>query len=542
MRVFNGAAWPYASGPRHLGHVAGVYLPADVLARYHRLAGDDVLFVSGTDQHGTPVILAAERAGVPPEVFAERQHERIARSFAALNVSFDRYTKTGTPLHSTIAQRVFVKLFEHGFITSSFSKSAFCPAHDRSLPDRYVEGTCPHCGARDARGDQCDACGSTLEPEELLDPRCSRCGTSAEFRDLRQLFLRLDLLADGVRTHLESSSSAWPPFAAREALKWLDVGLRPRAVTRDLRYGVQVPLAGWDDRRLYVWFDAVIGYLSASIEWAEVTGDPGAWEAWWLDHGARHRYVIGKDNVWFHAIWWPAILLGSWPELHLPDRLDASHHLTLGSHKFSSSRSLGTTLDEALESLDVDVLRHALCALRPETGDTELSWDHVEDVTRTGLLGSIANPCHRVTTLLSRRFGGTVDEATWRRFAVPAAEQAQRSLDAVGADLRDGRIRSAVAGMHQLGRSINQVLATREPWKADDDEALRTLSGLIPLVDAVGVAAAPFVPETSTRVLRSLGRPRASAWTVAQQPPQVPARSEPPLDIRALSGMPDTSR
>jgi methionyl-tRNA synthetase len=460
--VFIGVAWPYASGPRHLGHLAGAYLPADVAARYHRPAGDRVLMVSGSDQHGTPITVAAEREGVPPRALADREHQRIAATFARVGISFDHYTRTATPRHHAVTQQLFGRLHARGLIQEATAPAAFCPREGRSLPDRYVEGDCPACGATGARGDQCDACGRTLDPEELRRPRCRRCGAAAELRRLRQLFLRLDLLQPEVERYLDAHQARWRPFVGREARGWLRAGLRPRAITRDLDWGVPVPLPGWRDRRLYVWFDAVVGYLSASVEWAADHGDPDAWRAWWQDPAARHRYFVGKDNIWFHTVWWPAILLGAGDRLRPPDEVVANHHLTLAGGRMSASRGHGLGIDDSVDRVGVDPLRHALCALAPETADTELAWDKVEELTRVGLLGAVAGPAHRVATLLWRRFDGRADPQAW---AGAAAERAlaTRALADVGGAIDLGELRRALRGVHDLGREVNRRLAATAP-------------------------------------------------------------------------------
>jgi methionyl-tRNA synthetase len=547
MRILIAAAWPYASGPRHLGHAAGAYLPADVVARYHRLAGDDVLFVSGSDQHGTPITIAAERRGVSPAAFADEQHDAIAASFGSLGISFDLYTKTSTPLHRKIVQDLFLRLHRNGFIDEGVERSAWCPAEERSVPDRYVEGTCPACGAPDARGDQCDACGRTFDsPGELGGPRCRRCGSQAVFRELSQLFLRLDLLQPLVERYLAEHADAWEPFVASEARGWIREGLRPRAVTRDLAWGVPVPLESWDARRLYVWFDAVIGYLSASIEWSTRSGDPEAWMYWWRDPEAVHRYFVGKDNIPFHAVWWPAILAGADDDLHLPDDILATHHLTLGGARMSASREHGFTIDEALDSLGVDPLRHALIALRPETNDAPFTWEKAGELTRTGLLGQIANPAYRVASLLWERFGGRCDEAAWRTDALGDRSRANEALERVGAEIRAGRLRDALAGVHDIGRQVNRRLATTEPWHLPDRDARREITRLLPFLDALGVAALPFVPATASRVAALLGRPAADRWTTGAEPPRATAPPEPPLRTagaeQITTSRPDASR
>lgn len=519
MKVLIGVAWPYASGPRHLGHLAGAYLPADIAARYHRLAGDDVLMVSGSDQHGTPITFAAEKANLSTKEFAERQHEGIKSSFLRAGISFDLYTKTSTSNHAQVVQALFLELKNNGFITEGVQSSGWCSREQRSIPDRYIEGVCPHCGADGARGDQCDHCGNTLDPQDLLKPTCKRCGASASFRPLRQLFLRLDLLQPLVADYLASRSSTWRSFVAREAQGWLSSGLKPRAITRDIAWGVDVPVPDWNDRRLYVWFDAVIGYLSASIEWAESDTNSESWQEWWRNDDAHHRYFVGKDNGPFHAVWWPAILLGARQGLHPPDDLVANHYLTLAEEQMSTSRDHGFSVDDGLDRVGTDALRHGLCALNPETSDTEFSWAHLEELTRTGLLGAIANPVHRVTTLLSARFDGRVDPAGWSD-AREERSKAQNALREIGASIRRGQFRNALSTVHSLGRSVNQHLAKAEPWHLNDRDAHYALTRLVPLLDGLAVGAFPIVPETASKIRRSLGRPPSpKKWSIEDEPP-----------------------
>jgi len=527
MRVLIAVAWPYASGPRHLGHVAGCYLPADIVARYHRLAGDEVLMVSGSDQHGTPITVAAERAGVSPERFADEQHRKIAASFDRLGISFNLYTRTHTELHIETVQRLFLALQRNGYIKEGHQPAAWCPREGRSLPDRYVEGRCPVCGALDARGDQCDTCGSTLDVGALSEPRCRGCGAAAEFRDLRQLFLRLDALQPMIERYL-AERAGWRRFVLHEALGWLRTGLRPRAITRDLTWGVPVPLPGWEDRRLYVWFDAVIGYLSASIEWAVRSGEPDAWRAWWEDPDAVHRYFLGKDNAPFHAVWWPAILAGSGESLHLPDDLLVNHYLTSGA-KMSASRGVGFGLDEGIDRIGVDPLRHALCAVNPETADVEFTWEQADALTRTGLLGAIANPAYRVASLLWKRFGGQAHPAAWRA-AGDERNEAAGALEEIGSAIRSGELRRALAAAHAVGAQVNRTLASTEPWRLPDDEAHRAFTRLLPMLYALGVAAWPIVPGTAERVRTLLGRDaEPHRWALEDSPPKVEQRPEPPL-------------
>lgn len=530
--LFLGVAWPYASGPRHVGHLAGAYLPADVVARASRLTGHEVLMVSGSDQYGTPITVAAEDAGLPVQELADRNHESIAATFRRAGITFDHYTKTSSPTHHRTVASLFRRLRDAGFIFEAPQDAAWCPAHGRSLPDRYVEGRCPHCGADGARGDQCDGCGSTLDPSELVAPRCRSCGALAELRQMRQLVLALDRLQPAVATWLDFSGPGWArPWVLEEALGDLRSGLRGRAITRDLPWGVAVPLPGWQDRRLYVWFDAVIGYLSATIEWASAQGEPDAWRRWWSDGDGdvRHRYFVGKDNIWFHALWWPAILLGASTEgerFHLPDDIVASHHLTEAGTQLSTSRGHGTTLEDAFDRWGVDPVRHAVASLAPESADAELSPEAIVGATRTGLLGAIANPAHRVASLWWRRFGS---------HPVPMADGAERrtaqaALDEVGEHLRAGRLRKGLAAVHAIGRTVNQRLAADEPWQRSDSEAQATLASLLPWVEAVAVAAWPIVPETAGNIRAALGRPSTPAsWALPEGPVSLVSEPPPPL-------------
>lgn len=538
QRLLLGAAWPYASGPRHVGHLAGAYLPADVVARASRLHGDEVLLVSGSDQYGTPITVAAERAGVPPQELAAANHDLIRKTFERAGITFDHYACTSTPTHHRTVHDLFGRLRRRGFIHEESREAAWCPTHRRSLPDRYVEGTCPRCGDGHARGDQCDGCGATLEPVELLGPRCRTCGTTAELRSVPQLVLALDRLHQQVARWLSATSGTWSrPWVAEEASGHLATGLRTRGITRNLRWGVPIPLERWDDHRFYVWFDAVVGYLSATIEWAEQRGEPDGWRRWWLDGEderttLRHRYFVGKDNVWFHALWWPAILLGAsdaQTPFHLPDDLVASHHLTEAGAQLSTSRGHGTTLDGAFDRWGVDQVRHAVATVAPESADSELRADAVGDATRTGLLGAIANPAHRVTTLWWRRFGDAA--------AAPAVDErrdAQAALDSIGRLLRAGQLRRGVGEVHAIGRGINQRLAAAEPWRADDAEARDVLGRLLPWVDALALAAWPIVPGTAGRIRTTLGLDREPVrWLLSDQPLRLTTEPARPLTTGA---------
>src|SRR4051812_8807257 len=349
-RILVAAAWPYANGPRHIGHVAGFAVPADIFARYHRLKGSDVLMVSGTDEHGTPVMVAADREGVPTREVADRYNEVIRNDLRDLGISYDLFTRTTTQNHYRVTRDLFRTLYEKGYVLEETTMGAFSARTGHTLPDRYIEGTCPHCGYPEARGDQCDNCGRQLDPVDLIEPRSKIDGEPPVFRETNHLFLDLPAFADWLREWI-SRQTHWRPNVRNQSLRLVDE-LKPRAITRDLDWGVPIPVEGYDnrdDKKIYVWFDAVIGYLSASVEWASTRGDSDAWREWWQNAGARHSYFMGKDNIVFHTVIWPSMLLGYGDDgdlgagrgdLVLPYDVVASEFLTMEGRKFSSSRQV----------------------------------------------------------------------------------------------------------------------------------------------------------------------------------------------------------
>ncbi|MEO6501028.1 MAG: methionine--tRNA ligase, partial [Jatrophihabitantaceae bacterium] len=378
-------AWPYANGPRHIGHVAGFGVPSDVFSRYHRMAGNNVLMVSGTDEHGTPIQVQAEREGVSPRELADRNSLVIAKDLQQLGLSYDLFTRTTTANHYAVTQALFLGLLDNGYIFARTELGAISPSTGRTLPDRYIEGTCPICGYPNARGDQCDNCGNQLDPADLIDPRSKINGETPKFVDTEQFFLDLPAFADVISQWLRGQSH-WRPNVRKFALNLL-ADLKPRAITRDLDWGIPVPLEGWRDRgdkRIYVWFDAVIGYLSASIEWAARSGDPEAWRAWWQNPDAQSFYFMGKDNIVFHAEIWPAMLFGysgisdrapnggkpgELGALNRPFDVVSSEFLTMEGKKFSSSRNVVIYVGDMLSRYDADALRYYLTSAGPENQD-----------------------------------------------------------------------------------------------------------------------------------------------------------------------------
>ena len=526
-------AWPYASGPRHLGHAAGAYVPPDIFARYHRMAGNKVLMVSGSDMHGTPITVAADKRGITARELAEENHRGIADSFERLGLAYDLYTTTLTPTHYRVTQEFFTRLLEQGYLFEDTQVAMYDPEARRFLPDRYVEGTCPHCGYADARGDQCDNCGRTLDPTDLIDPRSKITGATPETRETSHFFLDLPQFTDALTAWVEESGGHWRPAVSGFTLGWLREGLKPRAITRDLDWGVPIPLEGYDDKRIYVWFDAVIGYLSASIEWAERRGEPEAWKAWWElrpdgSPPGRAYYFIGKDNVPFHAIIWPAMLMG-YGGLALPYDVPANEFLTIDGQKLSSSRTYTARLPflpEALDLFDADAIRFFLTINAPEARDTDFSWDEFQRRNNDELVATYGNAVHRLLSFAQSRFDGTVpapgrlEPADTAMLAATAAAFPEVAALIEAVRLRDG-LRTVVG----LAGSLNRYLDDAAPWKtikSDPGRAATSLWTALQVVSALRVLTAPFLPFSAQRLHELLGD-AGSVHALPWHPRELPA-------------------
>jgi methionyl-tRNA synthetase len=516
--VLIAVAWPYASGSRHLGHLAGAYLPADIFARYQRAIGNRALMVSGSDVHGTPITVRAEDEGVDPQVIVDRYHAEFVQQWDELGFDWDLFTTTGTDNHHAVTQDMFATLHEHGHIDRRESEQFLDPEADRFLPDRYVEGTCPHCGYDHARGDQCDNCGRTLDPIDLIDPRSRLTGATPELRTTEHFYLRLSDFSDRLKEWLESREG-WRKHVLNFSLGWIEEGLHDRAITRDIEWGVEIPIAGLGSgKRIYVWFDAVIGYLSASKEWAQIQGTPDAWRDWWQNDEAEHYYFIGKDNVPFHTIIWPAMLLG-YGDLHLPTDVPANQYVTFKGGKASASRGIGLTIGAALERYEPDALRYALAANLPETSDVDLTEAELVRRINEELVATWGNLVNRVVSMTHRYFDGTVPAAGAHDDAdVRVLAAVDNALAEAGEQLSAVRLRGALATLLAGAQATNQYLSDLEPWKTAKTDPGRTGTTLNTALQAIaGLAAgfAAYLPATSSQVLATLGldtSARQPAW------------------------------
>jgi len=506
-RIFIGVAWPYADGPLHLGHIAGAYLPADIFARYHRTKGNEVLMVSGSDQHGTPITIKAEEEGKKPGEIADEYHKQFLESWQKMGISFDLFTKTSTKNHAEVAHDIFRTLLDKGYIYKAVVSQPFCPQCQRYLTDRYVEGTCPYCSSATARGDQCDDCGKPMAPAELVDPRCRICGTAPQFKDSEHFFFRLSDFQDRISVWA-SQQGQWRPNVYNLTQRYLKEGLRDRAITRDINWGVSVPMDGCEGKRLYVWFEAVIGYLSATKEWAKSRGDEEGWRPFWQGDEAKSYYFIGKDNIPFHTLIWPAMLMG-YGGLNLPYDVPANEFLTVEGKKLSTSRNWAVWLPDYLSRYDPDPLRYLLSINMPDTGDTDFSWREFIRRNNDELVATYGNLVHRVLTFVYKNFDGCVPvpgELDSRSQSL--IDMAEDAFDTVGGLIDSCHFKEAVKSAMALAHEANRYLDEKSPWKAikqDRQQAATALYVAISVISCLRTLMYPFLPFSSEKLHRFLG-------------------------------------
>jgi methionyl-tRNA synthetase len=502
-------AWPYANGDLHIGHIAGAYLPADIFARFQRLQGREVLVVSGSDTHGTPITVRADQEGVSPRAIVDRFHPRFLETMQRLGISFDLFTETDTENHWAITQDFFLRLLHNGYLYRDTMKALYCEKEQRFLPDRYVEGTCPHCGFPDARGDQCDNCGRTLDAIELIEPRCRFDGTRPIVRETEHFFLDLAKLNQPLLAWVKQDKEHWRPNVLNFTLNMLASGeLRGRPITRDIAWGIPVPVQGFEDKRIYVWFDAVIGYFAATVEWAQLVGRPEAWREWWQDPSARHYYFIGKDNIPFHTVIWPGMLYG-YGGLNLPYDVPANEYLNVEGRQLSKSRRWVIEVLDFLTRYDPDPLRYILTANMPEAKDLNFTWEEFVRRNNDELVATWGNLANRVLTFAYRHFGGRVPEAgAWDAGDEALLAKVDAAFTTVGELLNGCRFKAAITEVMSLAQEANRYLNEREPWqqiKADPASAAHTIYVCLRVVDSLKTLLTPFLPFSCQRLHEYLG-------------------------------------
>jgi len=510
-------AWPYANGDLHVGHLAGALLPADIFARYHRLKGNRVLMVSGSDAHGTPITLEADKRGVPPRQVFEHYHQRSLQTQQALGISHDLFTHTDTENHYRIAQDFFRRLYQAGYLYREQQSQLYSERTGRFLPDRYVEGTCPQCHAPGARGDQCDHCGTPLEATDLLEPRSVHDGSRPVLRQTEHWFFALPAFTDRLLRYLDEHAQHWRPSVLNFARSYIRRGLKGRPISRDLTWGIPVPLPGWDTKCLYIWFENVIGYLSASIEWAHNSGQPEAWKTWWYDPAARIYNFLGKDNIPFHTVIWQAELLGVGridtddpsQHLNLPYDVPANAFMTLDNLQFSKSRQRAIWLPDLLERYDPDVVRFYVASVLPETDDTDFSWAEFVRRTNNELIAAWGNLVYRVLAFTARHWEGHIPApGTLGPIDRALLAQVHHGFATLGGLFEAVKLRAALRGAMDLVRAVNGYLA-QAPWfgviNDDKTAAATTVYTALCAIDALKVLLAPFVPFSAERLHRALG-------------------------------------
>ena len=522
--VLTAVAWPYANGPRHIGHVAGFGVPSDVFARYQRMTGANVLMVSGTDEHGTPLLVQAEKEGVTVQELADRYNRQIVHDLAGLGLSYDLFTRTTTRNHYAVVQELFRGLHDNGYMVKETTMGAISPSTGRTLPDRYIEGTCPICGADGARGDQCDNCGNQLDPADLINPVSKINGETPQFVETEHFLLDLPALADALSAWLKERQD-WRPNVLKFSLNLLE-DIRPRAMTRDIDWGVPIPIEGWQDnnaKKLYVWFDAVVGYLSASIEWAYRIGEPEAWRTFWTNPDAVSYYFMGKDNITFHSQIWPAELLGYRGEgsregtvgqlgsLELPTEVVSSEYLTMSGSKFSSSKGVVIYVKDFLEEFGADPLRYFIAVAGPENNDTDFTWDEFVRRINNELANGWGNLVNRTVSMAHKNFGEVPTPGELSDADQAILDLASRTFDEAGDALNHSRFKQGITKiMHVVGEA-NAYIAEQEPWKLAKDETQRerlatVLWTALQVVSDCNTMLTPFLPHTAQAVHETLGR------------------------------------
>jgi len=507
-------AWPYANGDLHIGHLAGAYLPADIFARYHRLRGSRVLMVSGSDSHGTPITVTAERQGLTPREVFEKYHTRFLETQKQIGISYDLFTHTDTENHHRVSQDIFLRLLERGYLYKDTQEQLYDEQAARFLPDRLVEGTCYICGYTEARGDQCDNCGNLIEATKLIDPRSKLTGNTPVIRSTEHYFLDLARLKDEIREYL-ADKDYWRPNVIKFARNMVD-DLRGRPITRDISWGIPVPLDGWEEKRLYVWFEAVIGYFSASIEWAHNRGTPAAWKDWWYDPAAKMYCFIGKDNIPFHTVIWQGELIGisgiyddGKRALTLPYDVPANEYMNIQGAQFSKSRNWAVWLPDMLSRYDPDAIRYYVASVMPETRDADFAWEDFVNRNNNELVAWWGNLANRVLKFAYKHWDGQVPDPRSLRPEDEALLEATRGgFELVGELLNTVKLRRALEEAMRLAREVN-VYLDQAPWftvvKEDKQAAARTVYTALQAINYLKTLLAPFLPFTAQRLHEMLG-------------------------------------
>jgi methionyl-tRNA synthetase len=520
-KVLVTSAWPYINVTPHLGNLVGSVLSADVVARYYRLKGDDVLMVSGSDEHGTPIEVEAIRQGITPKELTDRNHAKVIELFKRWEASFDNYTRTESPVHKEFVREMLMKIYRNGYIFSQETQMLYCEHDHRFLPDRFVEGKCPYCGCKGARGDQCDKCGRLLETTALVEPYCVICKNTPTARRTKHWYIDLSRLSNRLSEYLKENDQL-TDGVKNFSLNWIKEGLKPRAVTRDVEWGIPAPFPGAEGKTVYVWIEAVLGYVSATIEACQRKGDPEKWRDFWFNKDAKTLYFVGKDNIPFHTIILPALLLASGDDYNLPWNVSATEFLQFKGEKASKSRRVGIWIDEALQMFPVDCWRFFLIATRPESKDTNFSWDFFVEKINADLNDTFGNFIHRTLTFINSKFNGEVPPPT----ALAAEDEAllhavNEKVNQLSQEIEGCKLQSAANTLISISRMGNQYLNEKEPWnlmKTEPEKAGSIFYVCAQIVKSLAVSSAPFIPSSAEQLWQFLnlqGKIGAGHWREA---------------------------
>jgi len=523
-KVLVTSAWPYINVTPHIGNLVGSILSADVVARYYRLKGEDVLMVSGSDEHGTPIEVEAIRLGIPPKNLTDKNHAKVVALFEKWGISFDNYTRTESPVHKEFVRDHLLKIYKDGYIFVQETKLLYCQNCSRFLPDRFVEGKCPHCGYAPARGDQCDGCGRLLEPTLLIEPYCVICRDKPVVKTTKHWYFDLSKFSQELSDYI-SANQQLPSNAKNFSLNLIKEGLKPRAVTRDVGWGIPAPFPGAEDKTIYVWVEAVLGYVSATIEHFKKSKKPEKWREFWFDKEAKTLYFIGKDNIPFHTIILPALLLASREGYNLPWNVSATEFLQFKGEKASKSLRIGIWIDEALELFPADYWRYFLIATRPETKDANFSWELFIEKVNSDLNDTFGNFIHRTLKFINTQFNSEVPRTeTLDEDDKKILETLKEKVEATAKEIEDCRLQSAANSVIGISRMGNQYLNEKEPWnliKKDKAKTAGIISVAAQIVKALAIVSAPFIPFTAESLWKTLNLPgdvHEQRWDEALKP------------------------
>ncbi|MEM2147692.1 MAG: methionine--tRNA ligase [Candidatus Bathyarchaeia archaeon] len=523
-KVLVTSAWPYINVTPHIGNLVGSILSADVAARYYRLKGEDVVMVSGSDEHGTPIEVEAIRLGVKPKDLTDKNHARIVELLKKWGISFDNYTRTESPVHKEFVQQHLTKIYKNGYIFTEETEMLYCENCKRFLPDRFVEGKCPYCGHAPARGDQCDACGRLLEPTTLVEPYCVICKSKPIVKTTKHWYFDLSKFSEKLAKYINENKQL-PTNAKNFSLNLIKEGLRPRAVTRDVGWGIPAPFPDAEGKTIYVWVEAVLGYVSATIEYFRNKGDGEGWRAYWFDKDAKTLYFIGKDNIPFHTIILPALLLASHEDYNLPWNVSATEFLQFKGEKASKSLRIGIWIDEALELFPTDYWRYFLIATRPETKDSNFSWEIFAEKINSDLNDSFGNFIHRTLSFINTQFNSTIPEPeTLDTDDEQVLQKVKDKIIQVAADFEACKLQSAANEIISISRLGNQYLNSKEPWnliKTEKAKAATTIYVAAQIVKTSAIISAPIIPFTAEELWKTLNLPGSvhkQSWEEALKP------------------------